>query len=79
MRSRALLTSVPATLENVYDERRAELCMEEDRFFDLVRTGRAVEFLGPCGFKAGKNEVFPVPHAQRQLNPNLDPTEGYVY
>jgi hypothetical protein len=53
--------------------------MEEDRFFDLVRTGRAAQFMGPCGFKAGKNEVFPVPYAQRQLNPNLEPTPGYVY
>jgi hypothetical protein len=79
VRARVNLPSVPATLENIYDELRAELCMEEDRFFDLVRTGRAVEFMGPCGFKAGKNEVFPVPYAQRQLNPNLDPTPGYVY
>ena len=79
VRARVLLPSVSATLENIYDERRAELCMEEDRFFDLVRTGRAVEFMGPCGFKANKNEVFPVPYAQRQLNPNLEPTPGYVY
>jgi len=79
VRARVLLPPVSATLENIYDERRAELCMEEDRFFDLVRTGRALEFLGPCGFKAGKNEVFPVPYAQRQLNPNLEPTPGYVY
>ena len=79
VRTRVLLPSVPASLDNIYDERRAELCMEEDRFFDLVRTDRAVEFMGPCGFKANKNEVFPVPHAQRQLNPNLDATPGYVY
>jgi hypothetical protein len=79
VRDRVNLPSVPATLENIYDERRAELCMEEDRFFDLVRTGRALEYMGPCGFKANKNEVFPVPYAQRQLNPNLEPTPGYVY
>ena len=79
VRARVNLPSVSASLENIYDERRAELCMEEDRFFDLVRTGRAAQFMGPCGFKAGKNEVFPVPYAQRQLNPNLEPTPGYVY
>lgn len=80
VRTRAgLPTGVAATLESIYDERRAELCMEEDRFFDLVRTGRAAKYLGPLGFKSGKNEVYPVPYAQRQLNPNLDPTPGYTY
>ncbi len=79
VRIRAGLAPVEASLENIYDERRAELCMEEDRFFDLVRTGRAKEFLGPCGFKENKNEVFPVPQQQRQLNPNLEPTPGYTY
>lgn len=74
-----LPTDIPVTLESVYDERRAELCMEEDRFFDLVRTGRAVQYMGPLGFKANKNEVFPLPQAQHQLNPNLEPTPGYVY
>ena len=66
VRARVNLASVPVTLENIYDERRAELCMEEDRFFDLVRTGRAVEFLGPCGFKANKNEVT----TQSELGPH---------
>lgn len=79
VRGRVSLASVPASIENIYDERRAELCMEEDRFFDLVRTGRAAEFLGPLGFQTGKNEVFPIPQQQRQLNPNLDPTPGYTY
>lgn len=71
VRSRAGLAPVALTVDNVIDERRAELAMEEDRFFDLVRTGKAEEVLGKSGFKAGKNEVFPIPAQQLQLNLNL--------
>lgn len=79
VRKRAGLADTAATLEVVYDERRAELAMEENRFFDLVRWGKAAEVLGPLGFTAGKNELFPIPSAQRQLNPNLPATTGYTY
>ena len=65
------------TLQNVWDERRAELAMEEDRFFDLIRTGQASEVLSSHGFTSGKNEVFPIPANQRQLNPNLVQNPGY--
>lgn len=79
VRSRAGLSATSATLDNIYDERRAELALEENRFFDLVRWGKAAEVLGPLGFKAGKNELFPIPSAQRQLNGNLPATPGYTY
>lgn len=79
VRNRAGLAATTATLDNIYDERRAELAMEENRFFDLVRTGKAAQVLGPKGFKAGKNELFPIPSAERQLNPNLPQTPGYTY
>ena len=79
VRARAGLAATSATLENIYDERRAELALEENRFFDLVRWGKAPEVLGPLGFKAGKNELFPIPSAQRQLNGNLPATPGYTY
>lgn len=79
VRRRAGLPETTASLENIYDERRAELALEENRFFDLVRWGKAAEVLGPLGFKAGKNELFPIPSAQRQLNPNLPATPGYTY
>ncbi|MBP7169570.1 MAG: RagB/SusD family nutrient uptake outer membrane protein, partial [Bacteroidales bacterium] len=39
VRNRAGLPSISgATLQDIWDERRAELAMEEDRYFDLVRT-----------------------------------------
>ena len=79
VRARAGLPATSATLENIYDERRAELALEENRFFDLVRWGKAAAVLGPLGFTAGKNEVFPIPSAQRQLNAKLPATPGYTY
>ena len=79
VRARAGLPAITATLKNIYDERRAELALEENRFFDLVRWGKAAEVLGPLGFQEGKNEVFPIPSTQRQLNPNLPESTGYTY
>ena len=79
VRARAGLAATTATLDHIYDERRAELALEENRFFDLVRWGKAAEVLGPLGFTAGKNELFPVPASQCQLNPNLPKTPGYTY
>jgi starch-binding outer membrane protein, SusD/RagB family len=78
VRSRAGLPSISGvTVQQVLDERRAELAMEEDRFFDLVRTNMAASVLGSKGFKQGKNEVFPIPSAQLQLNLNLTQNIGY--
>ena len=65
------------TLQDVWDERRAEFALEEDRFFDLVRTGQAKSVLLSSGFVAGKNNLFPIPANQRQLNPNLEQNPSY--
>lgn len=72
VRGRVGLTAVPATLENIYNERRLELATEGHRFFDLVRTGRAVTVLGPLGYKAGKSEYLPIPQAE------IDVTKGII-
>ena len=78
VRSRAGLTTTTATLADVWKERRVELAMEADRFFDLVRTGRALTVLGPLGFQANKNELFPIPQNQRDLSNNrLSQNPGY--
>jgi hypothetical protein len=65
------------TLQDVWDERRAEFAMEEDRFFDLVRTDQAAVLLSPAGYVEGKNNLFPIPSNQLQLNPNLEQNPFY--
>jgi len=61
VRARVGLPSVPATLENIYLERRLELATEGHRFFDLVRTGQAATALAFKGFTPNKNEILPIP------------------
>lgn len=78
VRERAGLTTLTgATLQDIWDERRAELAMEEDRFFDLVRTGQAATALASKGFVTGKHEVYPIPAPQLELNQNLVQNNGY--
>ncbi|WP_316817711.1 RagB/SusD family nutrient uptake outer membrane protein [Pedobacter nyackensis] len=70
VRARANLTTTSATVSDIWKERRVELAMEADRFFDLVRTGRAASVMNAVGkpFIAGKHEVFPIPQKQRDLS-----------
>ncbi|MES2419150.1 MAG: RagB/SusD family nutrient uptake outer membrane protein [Bacteroidota bacterium] len=72
VRARVGLASIPATLDNIYNERRLELATEGHRFFDLVRTGKAVTVLGPVGFKANKSEYLPIPQTE------IDVTKGGI-
>jgi hypothetical protein len=52
----------------IFNERRQELAMEGWRFWDLVRTGRAVQALGPLGFIAGKHELLPIPQSEIDIS-----------
>ncbi|RMZ58524.1 RagB/SusD family nutrient uptake outer membrane protein [Chryseobacterium nematophagum] len=62
----------------IWHERRVELALEGDRFVDLVRTGQAATVLASYGFKAGKNEVFPIPlDAMNQSNGAFVQNPGY--
>jgi hypothetical protein len=71
VRARAKLSPITnVTLEQILDERRAEFAMEwGERFFDLVRTGKASETLP--GFVTNKSEYYPIPQNQTDLNPEL--------
>jgi len=71
--------STQSTLRNaIWQERRVELAMENDRFPDLVRTGQAATVLASKGFTAGKNELFPIPlDAMNQSNGLFTQNPGY--
>lgn len=51
VRSRAGMPSIPATLDNLLQERRLEFVGEGKRYFDLVRFGKAAEVLKAKGGK----------------------------
>jgi hypothetical protein len=76
VRARVGLAAVPATLANVYTERRLELATEGHRWFDLVRWGQASSALAFKGFKAGKNELLPIP-LNELSNTKLIQNPGY--
>jgi hypothetical protein len=63
-----------ALTQAIWNERRLELAMEGDRFFDLVRTGQAAAKI--TGFKVGKNEVFPIPQDEVTIS-GLTQNPGY--
>lgn len=54
----------------IWKERRVELAMEHDRFWDLVRQGRAGQVMRAHGknFVDGKHELFPIPQEQILLS-----------
>jgi hypothetical protein len=72
-------TTDPATLRTaIYHERRVELAMEFDRYFDVIRQGRAATVFGPKGWKANKNEVWPIPQNEIDLSAGaLTQNPGY--
>lgn len=52
----------------IWKERRSELAMEQERWFDLKRQGRMAEVLGPLGFIEGKHELLPIPQQEIDLS-----------
>ena len=81
VRARANLAPVSSADQNtVWNERRVELALEHDRFFDIVRQGRAAAVMQANGknFKAGVNEVLPIPGTQIALSGGrLTQNNGY--
>ncbi|QNL51907.1 RagB/SusD family nutrient uptake outer membrane protein [Olivibacter sp. SDN3] len=84
VRSRAGLSpydlSAPDDIrEKIYLERRMELAFEGHRWFDLLRTGRALDVLAPLGMQSFR-VLFPIPLSQIQVinNPAIFPQNpGY--
>jgi hypothetical protein len=64
------------SIDVIYKERRFELSGEGHRFFDLVRTGQAAQFID--GFQVGKHELFPIPQVEIDLaGGNWSQNPGY--
>lgn len=76
VRARVGLPATTLTMDNLMKERRFEFVGEGHRFLDLVRWNKAVEVLGPRGFKPNKNEIFPIPLSELE-NTKLVQNPGY--
>lgn len=74
--------------DQIWKERRIELCFEWDRFFDLVRQKRAAEVIKTYGanrankrgyyFRKGVNELFPIPQSEIDIsNGVVEQNPGY--
>lgn len=75
-----ITASGQALLDAIWHERRVELAMEQHRFFDLVRQGRAAEVLQDLGknFTEGTNERYPIPRGEIDLSGgSLEQNPGY--
>lgn len=62
-----------ALLDAILQERRVELAIEGQRFFDLRRFGVATTLLAIGDTKL----LFPIPQSDRDVNPNLTQNPGY--
>lgn len=76
----------------ILHERRVELAFENKRWYDLVRSGTAIEvmtafgakqkqlysYLSPGSYNITANRLlFPIPNTEMLLNPKLTQNEGY--
>jgi len=58
--------------DKVLQERRVELAFEGQRWFDLIRTGRAVQLMKSKGFKINDTQLIcPIPQKQVDINPGV--------
>lgn len=64
----------PALLDAIYQERRVELAMEGHRWFDLIRTNRALAVLGIAD---ARQLLLPIPFRETVNKPNMVQNTGY--
>jgi SusD family. len=63
-----LITDKNSLRDKILLERRHELALEGERFWDLVRTGNAATVLGPLGFVPGKHELLPIHQSEIDIS-----------
>ncbi len=66
--------------EKIWNERRVELALEQQRWFDLLRQGRAASVMQAVGknFEIGKHELLPLPQSEIDLSGGvLSQNSGY--
>lgn len=87
---RGLAAAGTVSLQDIYDERRRELCFEGNELFDLARTKRSLVRTDYDGIE-NKNIAYivggtllenklwamPIPQAEIDANDNMDQNQGY--
>ncbi len=89
VRTRANLAPLGAisSIDDILNERKVEFAFEGHRWFDLVRTGKALSVLAavprtnspgaPASLTDAGRQVFPVPNAELNANPNMQQNAAY--
>lgn len=63
-----IITDKNLLRDKIFLERRHELALEGERFWDLVRSGKAATILGPLGFITGKHDVLPIHQSEIDIS-----------
>ncbi len=89
VRTRAGLDPLGAinSIDDILEERKVEFCFEGHRWFDLTRTGKALEELesvprtnapgAPAMLEDPGRQIFPIPNAERNANPMMEQNSAY--
>lgn len=83
VRNRVNLANTTATTADalrtaIAKERRLELAFEGHRWYDMKRTGKAIETMSALGYTINENKLlFPIPQGERDKNINLKQNPGY--
>lgn len=75
------------SIDDILEERKVELMYEGHRWFDLLRTGKALEILAavprsnspgaPATLTDAGRQVFPIPNTERNANPDMQQNPAY--